>query len=179
MKTQREDNSRATVQAPEEHADAILGRLREALVPEEEFPIQGPALAPKRSPKRAAVRFVARAHVALQVMTRNQFVKYGGPREMNVVAAHAHHFLLVAHSIGRVRNADRLAASEEWIHELAFGRHHLHAPTFARERRHSYKLVLLDVFDRLESQIADQFRLFAGLNVQPLDVFERLVPIVA
>src|SRR5213080_431148 len=165
MKTQRKDDSRATVQAPEEHADAILGRLREALVPEEEFPIQGPSLAPKRSPKRAAVSFIARAHVALQVMTRNQFVKYGGPREMNVVAAHAHHFLLVAHSIGRVRDADRLAAGEEWIHELAFRRHHLHAPTFARERRHRYEVTLLDVINRLECQITDQLRLLAGLHV--------------
>src|SRR5438552_15340890 len=103
---------------------------------------RGPPLAPKRSSKRAAVRFVARAHVALQVMTRNQFVKYGGPREMNVVAAHAHHLLLVAHSIGRVRNADCLAAREEWIYELSFRRHHLHAPTLARERRHCHEVVL-------------------------------------
>ena len=55
----------------------------------------------------------------------------------------------------------------------------MHAPTFARERRHSYEIVLLDVFDRFDSQITNQLRLFAGLNVQPLNVFERLVPIVA
>jgi hypothetical protein len=33
VKAQREDDARAAVHAPEEHADTILRRLREAVVP--------------------------------------------------------------------------------------------------------------------------------------------------
>src|SRR5262245_33641555 len=104
VKAEREDNSRTTMHAPEEHSDSVLRRLWEVHVPQQQFPVKRPALAPERRAEQAAVRAVASRHEALQMMPRNQFMKYRGARKMNVVAAHAHELLLVRHRVGRIRN---------------------------------------------------------------------------
>src|SRR5262249_3426912 len=135
--------------APEEHANAILGAFGETHVPEQELPVQRPTLAPEWCSKRSSIWLVARTHVALQVMTGNQLMKNGGPREMNVVAAHAHHLLLVTHGAGGIRNQDRFAAKEERTHQLSLWTHHLHPPALASERRHCNEVVLIDVIDCL------------------------------
>src|SRR5262249_30666562 len=128
MKVQREDDSGGSMHAPEEHADSVLGCVAEIQIPEQHFPIQGPTLDGERCAERTAVRTISGVHVALKLMTGNQFMKYSCAREWNIVAAHAHHLLFVSHADSRIRNADHFAASEEWIHELTLGCHHLHPP---------------------------------------------------
>ena len=59
---QREDHAGRAGHPPEEHADAVLGRLRPAQVPQPQFPIQGPAFHVKgrgKRPLRTARRVVA------------------------------------------------------------------------------------------------------------------------
>src|ERR1043166_2021934 len=75
MKTEREDDARAAVHAPEEHPDFLLRRLREAEVPHQQFPVKRVALTPERRSKDRSIRFVSRRHETLQMMARNQLVK--------------------------------------------------------------------------------------------------------
>src|SRR5438105_15805387 len=84
VEAEREDDSRAAVHAPEERADAILRRLLELHVPEQQLPVERPALAPERRAEQTAIGPVAGRHIALEVMARNQFVKDCGAREMNI-----------------------------------------------------------------------------------------------
>src|SRR6266545_5350103 len=128
MEAEREDDARAAVAAPEEESDAVFGSLRELHIPEQQLPIKRPALAPEGRAEQPAIWLVARSHKALQVMAWNQFVMHGRAREMRVVAAHAHHLLLVRHSVGGIGNLDHFPAQEEGADKLAFGRHHLHPP---------------------------------------------------
>ena len=154
---------------PEKRADAVFRRLVKALVPQQKLPVQRPALHPERRVENLAVRAVTGGHIPLQVMARDQLVMRHGMREMRVVAAHAHHFLLVRHGRGRVGNEDRLAAEKERADELALGRHHLHPPRIAGQRRDGNEFVLLDILDRLARLVADQLGLFAGLDIFLLD----------
>ena len=179
VEAQRKDDPGAAVHPPEEHADAVLGRLREALIPEQELPVERPALDPERRVEDAAVGLVSRAHVALEVMAGDQLVMHRGAGEMDVVPAHAHHLRLVRHRARRVRDGDRLAAGEEGVHELRLGRHHGHAPRVAAEPGDRHHVVGVEVFDRLDGEVADQGGLLARLDVERLDVLEGRVPVVA
>ena len=55
--------------SPEEHADAILRRLRKIQIPHQQFPIERPAFAPEWCAEQIAVRLVARRHEALQMLS--------------------------------------------------------------------------------------------------------------
>src|SRR5260370_23519228 len=113
MKAERRDDPRAATHAPAAHADAILGRLRKLQVPEQKLPTKRVAFGPERRAEHTAVRFVARGHEALQVMTRDKLVKDRSAREVNIVAAHAHHLLFVRHRVRRKRNQNRFATEKE------------------------------------------------------------------
>src|SRR5262249_33528735 len=104
MEAEREYDTRAAVAAPEEESDAVFGSLRELHIPEQQLPIKRPALGPEGRAEQPAIWLVARGHKALQVMARNQFVMHGRAREVRVVAAHAHHLLLVRHRDGGIGN---------------------------------------------------------------------------
>src|SRR5215510_6499596 len=153
MKTEREDDARAAVAAPEEESDAVFGSLRELHVPEQQLAIKRPALAPEGRAEQPAIWLVARSHKALQVMARDQFVMHGRAREVGVVATHAHHLLLVRHRVGWIGYLDHLAAQEERADQLSFGRHHLHPPRLASQWRHRDQIVLLDEVNRLIRQV--------------------------
>ena len=60
MEAEREDDAGTAVHVPEEHADLVLGRPGEALVPEQQLPVEGPALGPERRAEQAAIRLVPR-----------------------------------------------------------------------------------------------------------------------
>src|ERR687891_616761 len=113
------------------------------------------------------------------MMTRNQLVMDSSAREVDVVAAHAHHLLLVGHRVRWEGDLNHFSAEEERTHELSLRTQHLHAPTFTRELGYSYQITVFDKLDRLEREIANHLGLLAWFDVQVLDVFERLVPIVA
>jgi hypothetical protein len=49
VELEREDDAGAAVHAPEERADALFGRLVEAEVVEQQFPVERPALAEERA----------------------------------------------------------------------------------------------------------------------------------
>ena len=100
-------------------------------------------------------------------------------REMDVVAAHAHHLLLVGHRVGREGDLNHFSAEEERAHELTLRTQHLHAPAFASQVGNSHEIIVFDKLDSLECEVANHFRLLAGFDIKVLDVFERLVPIVA
>src|SRR5258706_1020809 len=140
MKAQRKNNARAAMHAPEKHADAVLRRLGKIQIPEQQLPIKRVAFSPERCAEQSAVRSIASSHKSLQVMTGNQFVKDGGPRKVNVVAAHTHQLLFVRHGVSGIRNLNCFAAEKEWTDELSLGRHHLHPPGVARELRHCYQI---------------------------------------
>src|SRR3569832_38513 len=74
MEVEREDDARATMHAPEEHTDLLLGRLREAEVPQQQLPVKRIAFSPERRAEDRAIRLVTRGHEALQVMAGNQLV---------------------------------------------------------------------------------------------------------
>src|SRR4051794_22435604 len=74
MEVEREDDARAAMHAPEEHAYLLLGRLGEAEVPQQQLPVKRVAFRPERRAEDRAVRLVTRGHEALQVMARNEFV---------------------------------------------------------------------------------------------------------
>jgi hypothetical protein len=122
---------------------------------------------------------MTRGHEALKVMARDKFVMNCGAREVDVVAAHAHHFLFVGHRVGGEGNLNDFAAEKERADQLAFGSHHLHAPALTREFGHGDEVVVFDELDRFEGEVANHFRLFAGLDVKVFDVFESFVPVVA
>src|SRR5688572_23957472 len=113
------------------------------------------------------------------MMARDQFVMDRRTREVTVVTAHAHHLLFVGHRVGGERHLDHFAAKEKRADELSLGRHHLHAPAFACEIRDGDEVVVFDELDRFEGEFANHFRLFTGFDVEVLDVFEGLVPVVA
>src|SRR6185503_19046376 len=104
---------------------------------------------------------------------------HSSAREVDVVAAHAHHLLLVGHRVGGEGNLNYFTAEEERAHKLSFWSHHLHPPALAREFRDRYEVVVFDKLDGFEREIANHLRLFAGFHVEIFDVFERLVPVVA
>src|ERR1051325_12045301 len=99
--------------APEEHPDSLLGCLSETQIPQQQLPVKRVALGPERRPEDCAIRFIARSHEALQVMPRNELVMDGRAREIDVVAAHAHHLLLVRHRVGWKRHQYGFAAEKE------------------------------------------------------------------
>src|SRR5437588_11534405 len=103
-------------------------------------------------------------------------MKDGRERKVYVVAAHAHHLLLVGDGVGGKGNQDRFAAEKEWTDELALRRHHLHPPGVARELRHSYQIVIVDELDGFQREVANHLRLLARLDVMILDVLERFLP---
>src|SRR5262245_40028476 len=74
VKAERKNDARATMAAPEEHADLVFGRLGETSIPQQQFPIERPAFAPERRAEQAAIRFVAGSHKALKVVTGDQLV---------------------------------------------------------------------------------------------------------
>src|SRR6266576_3546034 len=92
------------------------------------------------------------------MMAGNQLMKDSRARERRIVAAHAHHLLLVRHRVGRIRNENGFAAKEEWANELPFRRHHLHAPGVAGELRDSHQVVIVNELDRFYGEVANQFR---------------------
>src|SRR2546425_604373 len=75
VKAERKNYPRATMHAPEKHADAILGRLWKFQIPEEHLPVERAAFRPKGRPEQAAIRFVTRVHVTLEMVSGNQFMK--------------------------------------------------------------------------------------------------------
>ena len=115
MKLERKLDPSASVHTPEQHADAVLGRARKAQIPEQHFPVDRPSFNPERRPKRAPVRLVARLHVVLQVMARDEFVLDGCAREMNVVATHRHQLRVLAHRTRRVGDDDERPTEEEGL----------------------------------------------------------------
>src|SRR3954469_25971670 len=68
VELEREDDPGAAVHPPEEHPHAVLGRPGEAPVPEQQLPVEGPALAPERRREEAAVGPVPRGHEPLEMM---------------------------------------------------------------------------------------------------------------
>src|SRR5215510_14037138 len=114
MEAEREDDARAAMHAPEEHADAVLRRLGKIQVPEQHLPIERAAFGPERRAEQTAIWLVTRRHKTLQMMTGNQFMKNRGAREVHVVAGHTHHLLLVGHGIRWVRNLNDFAAEKKW-----------------------------------------------------------------
>ncbi len=112
-------------------------------------------------------------------MAGNQFVLHRGAGEVHVVAAHGLQLRVVRHGVGRVGNGDDFAAGEERGEQLPLRRHHLHPPGFPAQRRHGDQIVLDYVIGRFLSQVADQSRLLAWLDVQRLDFLDGFLPIVA
>ena len=157
VEAQREDDAGAAVHAPEEHADAVLGRLGEAAVPEQELPVECPALAPERRVEQPAVRLVPRGHVTLEMMARDHLVKDGGAGEVDVVAAHAHQLRFVGHGVGRKRDDDRSRRPvKKGFTSWRSGDIIVHPPRVAAERGDRDEVVAVEVVDRLERQVADQ-----------------------
>ena len=165
--------------APEEHADPVLGRFGEALVPEQQLPVESPALGPERRVEQPAIGLVARGHVLLQVMAGNHLVKDRRAREVDIVAAHAHQLCLVRHrAVGNetlmtsppVKNGFTSCCSGDIM-------------AIRHESRQSCgngdQVVRVEIFDRLDRQVADQGGLLAGLDVHRLDVLEGRSPVVA
>src|SRR5437588_230157 len=179
MKTERKNDARAAMHAPEKHPNAVLGRLRKIQVPEEHLPIKRVAFGPERRAEETSIRPVTRSHETLQMVARNQLVKNSGPREVYVVAAHAHHLLFVRHRVCRKRHQDGFAAEKERADQLSLRSHHLHAPGVTRELRHRDQIVIVYELDRFQRQIANHLRLLTGLDVQILYVLQSLLPIVA
>src|SRR5687767_12139815 len=69
MEAQRENDSRAAVHVPEQHANLVLRRLRKVHVPKQKLPVKRPAFAPKWCAEQASIWLVALSHEALQMMT--------------------------------------------------------------------------------------------------------------
>src|ERR1044071_1412991 len=138
--------------APEEHSDTLLRRLRKTEIPQQQFPVKRVPLAPERRAEDGTIWFVTRGHESLKVMSGDELVMDRGAREIDVVAAHAHHLLLVRQPVGRKRDQNRFAAEKERTDELSFRRHHFHPPRFFREFGHGYEIVIFDKLDRFESE---------------------------
>src|SRR5690242_11804241 len=60
VKTEREDDSRAAMAAPEEKPYAVFRSLRELHIPEQQFPVERPAFRPERRAEQAAIGFIPR-----------------------------------------------------------------------------------------------------------------------
>src|SRR6516225_11748148 len=102
VKTERENDARASVHSPEQRANTVFSGLLKFHVPQQELPIERPALRDERcSADGASVGAVPSRHVALKVVARDELVEDGGARERNIVPAHAHHLLLEGHGGGR------------------------------------------------------------------------------
>ena len=179
MKIERKDDPGRSVRTPEQRSDSILGCFSESPVPEQKFPVERPAFAPERRAEKLAVRPVTARHKLLQMMAGNQFVMRDGTGKMRIIAAQAHHLLLVRHTAGRIRDEDRFAAEKKRCDKLAFGRHHLHPPRFLGQFRNGHEVVLFHVLDRFAGLIADQRRLLAGLDIFLLHGLDRLHIVVA
>src|ERR1041385_34738 len=133
VETERKNNARAAMHAPEERAHFIFRLLLETHVPKQKLQIKRVAFGPEGRAEQAAIRAITRGHETLKVVSRNQLMKDRGARERRIVAAHAHHLLFMSHGVGGIGNQNVFAAEEERTDELSFGRHHLHAPGVARE----------------------------------------------
>src|SRR5262245_37168016 len=99
MEVQREDDAGTAVHPPDQEADAIFRRAREAHLVEHELPVERVALGPEGGAKRATIWLVTGGHESLQVVARNQFMVDGGPRKMDVVAAQALQLGIVGHRV--------------------------------------------------------------------------------
>ena len=83
------------------------------------------------------------------------------------------------HRVRGKGDGDHLAAGEERVDLLQLGRHHLHPPGFGRQRRNRHEVVLLEIFDRLQGEFANQGGLFSRFDVEILDLLKRFLPVVA
>src|SRR5437773_7736344 len=141
--------------SPEEHTNAVLRTLGKLKIPHHEFPIERPTFAPKRCAEQIAVGPITRRHKSLQMMTRYELVEYSRARKMHVVAAHAHHFLLVTHAVRGEGNLYHFTPEKERAYKLSFGRHHLHAPRVASKLRYGHQIVIVNELDCFDCEIAD------------------------
>ena len=75
--------------APEEHADPILGRARERAIPEEHLPVERPPLGPEGRREGSAVGLVSLLRVLLETMARTYQVPTAGNWEEALATTHA------------------------------------------------------------------------------------------
>ena len=97
----------------------------------------------------------------------------------DVVAAHALELLKGGHGARGERYADQRPAGEKRIHQLALGRHHLHAERLSLDLGNRDQFVSAQEIDGLPHQIADHVGLLARRGVPVLDLVDRPLPIVA
>ena len=150
----REDDPGATVHAPEEHTDAVLCFVRrpflanlcgKTTIPQQQFPVHGPAFDPERRLEELAVRVIAVHVVELKMMAGYELMEHGGSGECRAVAAHAHQFVFVRHAARWVGDDNSLAAEEERVDFLACWCHHGRFPEIFRGCRHGDEVVFLHV----------------------------------
>ena len=177
VETQREQDAGGAVAAPEQHANPVLGRGREAALVQAELPVQRPALAPERRVEQLTLRLVAGVVEVLQVVAGDQFVVHHGAGEMAVVAAQRHQLLVVRHGVGGVGHPHVLAAQEERRLQLVLGREHGHAPVALGQFGHGHQVVVFQVGDGFIRQFDHQPGLLARRRVARLDDLQRLAPV--
>ncbi len=110
MELQTDNDPGAAMHPPKEHADAILGCLAIAEIPELHFPIERPPFHQEGRGEDGSVRVVSRCDEKLQMMTRNQFVRGHYTGKMAIIASHRHQFVVMLHLV------------------LGIGHHHAMAP---------------------------------------------------
>src|ERR1700722_9545124 len=100
MEAERKNDARTAMHPPEQRADALLRSGVKSEIPIKQSPIKRIALDPEAGAECLTVRPVARGHELLQPVAGNEFVEDRGAREVRVVAAHAHHALVIGHGVG-------------------------------------------------------------------------------
>src|SRR5690606_12089843 len=146
---------------PKQHTNLVFGRFRKILIPQYHFPIHGIPFNPKWRIEQASLGVITVSHIALEMMTRDQFMKDDGSGEVSVVAPQTHHLVFVVHGRRRISNQNIRSSEEKRRVTLPFRTQHFHSPIFISQRRNSYKVMFTQEVDRLFGKEPDQLRLFS------------------